>query len=69
MDVHLSLDIKLCLQETMPAGLHRIVDHEAGTFKYFLKIVPTVYKPLAGILTTSLLKGADSMHKDIFMQL
>lgn len=32
------------------AGLRRIVDHDAGTFKYFIKIVPTEYRPLRGDL-------------------
>lgn len=29
-------------------GLQRIVDHDAGTFKYYIKVVPTTYKPLRG---------------------
>lgn len=30
-------------------GLHRIVDHDAGTFKYYIKVVPTQYKPVRGM--------------------
>ena len=31
------------------AGLHRIVDHTAGTFKYYIKVVPTQYKSGRGV--------------------
>lgn len=29
-------------------GLRRIVDHDAGTFKYYIKVVPTEFKPARG---------------------
>mmetsp|Transcript_32223 Transcript_32223/g.91398 ORF Transcript_32223/g.91398 Transcript_32223/m.91398 type:complete len:368 (+) Transcript_32223:484-1587(+) len=29
-------------------GFRRLVDHDSGTFKYFLKVVPTEYHPLRG---------------------
>ena len=32
------------------AGFERVVEKEAGTFKYFLKIVPTEYVTLRGDL-------------------
>lgn len=36
------------------AGFERIVDHDSGTFKYFLKVVPTEYQFLHGMSTGSL---------------
>ena len=45
------------------AGFERIVEKEAGTFKYFLKIVPTEYVNLRGVLPCNYLDQASSTLK------
>ncbi len=45
------------------AGFERIVEKEAGTFKYFLKIVPTEYVNLRGVISCSCLYQPSSTLK------
>ena len=47
------------------AGFERIVEKEAGTFKYFLKIVPTEYVNLRSESPTIARANLDSPCRDV----
>ena len=48
----------LLMDQSVPAGYDRIVQEESGTFKYFLKVVPSKYKKIVG--------APSSLHSEMF---